>query len=83
MANYAWSKSGVTVLSHVSMTYFGLGMELGPGQEDPRRHLKGFWERFPYKLKKSTKEKMSFFRRCHVSVCCLEQPLWNSAGRKH
>ena len=49
MANYAWSKSGLIVLSHLSMTHFGLGMELGPGQEDPRRHLKDFWKRFPYK----------------------------------
>lgn len=47
--NYAWSKPGLTVLSPLSMTHFDLGVELSPGQGDPRRHLKDLWERFPYK----------------------------------
>ena len=73
MANYAWSKSGLIVLSHLSMTHFGLGMELGPGQEDPRRHLKDFWKRFPYKSKEAHR------RQCPssgdvMSLCVA----WNS-----
>lgn len=39
MLSYALSKPGLTVLFPLSMTGFGLGVELSHGQRDPSRHL--------------------------------------------